>query len=472
MGCIITRKITLIPEVSNRKEWVKRFDIYFKEEEKNKQELLNERLDELESLKKLLQKDPNKYKQRHQEVITSISKLNDSIASYNDFFETGKITRTLLNEYTYSFVKKACKEEARHKNLVIASVASTMISNGYLSLKETAAQDLYKETFNRAVRTKDGLGEHINNPLGGYGKSWSQVLNSKIRDLIFKGALSGNERLPYYKPDSPFTVAKGFMGFEHGYDNLDNLSEHIKDKSAELFFNIGTDGQPTLLRFRLNLGVNPKNKNELTSTIYKVFSGEYKYCGSSVQISGTKIILNLVLDIEKKEMQLDDSKCVGVVFGKEDAVCMVLNSKNNTSYNFGTRYEVETQRKTIAKLRKSVHEAAFRKGGHGRKDRLEKELKFSQRESNYVKTLNHRISRTIIDYAIKNNAKTIKILTGDYEYLLKNWAEYQLMSMLNYKADRVGITIKQIDISELEDVSEEFVDITDYEILAKSVAKS
>ena len=91
-------------------------------------------------------------------------------------------------------------------------------------------------------------------------------------------------------------------------------------------------------------------------------------------------------------------------------------------------------------------------GGKGRKHKLKALDRFKSYESNYVKTLDHNYSKSIVDFAIKNNAGVIKmeLLEGMGEdrksnLVLKNWTYYQLQTMVEYKAKRVGIEVVYVD---------------------------
>ena len=80
------------------------------------------------------------------------------------------------------------------------------------------------------------------------------------------------------------------------------------------------------------------------------------------------------------------------------------------------------------------------------------------KERNFQETMNHRYSKAIIDFAIKNNAGIIQIENlsslvekkrdaekGDAFYFLKNWPVYSFQQKLKYKADEKGIKIIEID---------------------------
>ena len=66
-------------------------------------------------------------------------------------------------------------------------------------------------------------------------------------------------------------------------------------------------------------------------------------------------------------------------------------------------------------------------------------------------TYNHRISRYIINLALKYNVKTIQMedLTGfseqQSESLLKNWSYYDLQNKITYKAQENGIEVIKVN---------------------------
>lgn len=116
---------------------------------------------------------------------------------YSDYISEGEITKALLNDYVYTFVRNACKAESRHKNLVISKVIDTMRINGFYDLKSDEARELYRSTFNAAVRLNNGsFSDIINNPCGGYGVSWSNALNASLKEkLLMDVFLAGMDRL-------------------------------------------------------------------------------------------------------------------------------------------------------------------------------------------------------------------------------------------------------------------------------------
>ena len=183
-----------------------------------------------------------------------------------------------------------------------------------------------------------------------------------------------------------------------------------------------------------------------------MYSGEYEYCGSSIQFdkTGKKIILNLTVKMPQKNCDLNENTVVGVDLGiKIPAVC-ALNTNPYVREFIGSvddylrvRTQIQNQRRRLSiQLRNT-------KGGHGRKKKLKALDRFTSRERNFVKNYNHMVSSRIIKFALKYNAKYINIecLKGydTDKKVLRNWSYYELQSMIEYKANKYGIVVRKIN---------------------------
>lgn len=453
---IMVKKIAIIPAASDNAMWLKKFNEYV--------EFL--RRDAEEKYKAVSEKKNLKDKDN------ILKNLRNKMDRADKFLADGEITKPLLNDYVFNFCRDASREEAKHKNYVISKVIDTLRIAGYEDLSSDEAKKIYKDTFNAALRTKNSTSAaFINNPLKGYGLSWGQTLNSSLKKDIFNGAIScKNGQARNFKPDSPFTVAKSMMGFSHTYDSDGEMYAHISDTNANIYFDLGAKGKPTILRFKLNLGANPKNKNELISVIKKVYSGEYEYCASSIKIEGAKILLYLCLAIPEDKEELKSENKVGVSLGLNTAVIAVTNANKKDVLKFGDEHTLEYYRVYIQnRLWKLKKELKYINGGHGRKEKLEKLNIYKDRERRFVNDFNHKASYAIIKFALKYQASVIVMpdLTGfaqrltkeinearknhetySHKYMLRNWSYYELTSMVEYKAARKGITVIYKTLSE------------------------
>ena len=308
----ITRKYALIPEFSDRKEWKKRvYDFTIND--------LEQKIDYR-----------NKKKQDTSELESQLEYIKNG----------GDFTRSMVNNYTYSLVRTAMEEEARRKNYILSWIFSEMRANRVdqmesLKDKFKFVSDTINYAYRKAGSNKGSLFDEteIRCILKSYGIAFSQELTKEIKELVKNGVLEGKVVIPTYKLDSPFTIAKSHFSFEHDYDSFEELCEHISDSDCKMYMNYGGDNKKdginpaSIARFKISLG-HGKNKDELKATLLKVYSGEYQYCGSSIQITKNKIILNLTMKIPKIETKLDENTVVGVDLGIAVTAMCALNKKH------------------------------------------------------------------------------------------------------------------------------------------------
>lgn len=98
------------------------------------------------------------------------------------------------------------------------------------------------------------------------------------------------------------------------------------------------------------------------------------------------------------------------------------------------------------RLQKNLKSAA---GGHGRTKKLKALDKFQEKERHFAKTYNHYVSKNVVDFEVKHNAKYINVedLSGfdSSKFILRNWGFYELQQFITYKAKRYGIEVRKIN---------------------------
>lgn len=319
---IITRKLTLIPAFSDRPKWEEKVMSYTEQFY----------IDKIAYYKNKLTK--TKGKEEKQKIKDKLASLEEQ---ENEFEESGILTQANVTDYTYDLVRNAMASEANRKNAIISYIILELLHNGGQTMDFNARNKLINDLVNYGLRVKgsskgslfDEL--DIENPLNAYGFAFKQDLKKKIRDMVnSKRVLDGKSSVITYKADSPFSINKENMSFTHDYSSFEELSDHIRDNDTNLYFNFGSSGNPTIARFKINLGAgrHKKNKDELIATLLKLYSGEYQFCGSRIGIEKNKIILNLVLSIPKKVRALDENTVVGVNLGVAvPAMCALNNNE-------------------------------------------------------------------------------------------------------------------------------------------------
>lgn len=438
----ITRKYVIYPIASDMREWERKVRKYVFENYEKRIQLLEQKI---------------KHSKIPKEEKENLRKERDNLKIKYDAFQADPaITQSEINTYTYGTVRTAMEEEARKKNYILSWIYSEMIGAGVQHMETLKEKyQFISNRMNYAYRlpgNKNGSlfdEAEIHNILKGYGFAFSQMLTSKIKDCVKKGLLEGKVSLPNYKIDSPFTVAKACMGFSHDYDNFEELCEHIHDNDLKLYFDYGGIKRPSIAKFKIDLGKG-KNREELAATLLKVYSGEYEYCGSSIQISKKKIILNLSMKIPKIPTELDENTVVGVNLGVAIPATCALNNDLHKKLYIGTYEEFAHQKVKLQEQRKRL-QISLRNtsGGHGRKKKLQALERLKAREKQYTETVCHKISKRIVDFALKNHAKYINLenLQGydTNEFILRNWCYYRLQQYTEYKAARYGIIVRKVN---------------------------
>lgn len=437
----ISRVVTLTPWISEDKFW---------KEKVYKFTIINntEKVEYYKNVKKK-EKDDEK-KQKIEEKIKRCQSLIEIAEN------KGEINKEMAVDYTYSLIREAMESEARRKNYILSYIYSELVSMGasYMEYKDVCKKinELLKPAYRKKGSKKGSIYDNteIDNILEGYGFAFNQGFTRKIKDCVKNGLLIGKVSLPTYKLDSPFSISKQSMCFSHNYDSFEELCEYIYKNDSDIYFNYGSNEKPTIAKFKVNFGHN-KNKRELQSTLLKIFSGEYSFGGSSIEIGkNNKILLHLSLEIPNKEVELDENTVVGVDLGIAVPAVCVLNNSDYAKEFIGSKDDFLRVRTQLQSQRKRMQKAlSLSNGGHGRKKKLQALDRLKSKESNFVQTYNHNVSKRIVDFALRNKAKYINLecLKGydTSDYILRNWSYYQLQSYIEYKASKYGIIVRYIN---------------------------
>ena len=207
------------------------------------------------------------------------------------------------------------------------------------------------------------------------------------------------------------------------------------------------------IEFKVILG--QKDNIELSHTLYKIINKEYTLGQCTFEFDkNNKLLLalniNIPDDLISKNKEIIPGRVLGVDLGVKVPAMICLNDntfikKSIGSYNefFKVRSQFKARRERLYKQLESS------KGGKGRKHKLKSTLQFRDKEKNFARTYNHFLSKNIIEFAKKYKCETINLeelnKKGFDNNLLGKWGYYQLQSMIEYKAERVGIKVKYVD---------------------------
>ena len=338
--------------------------------------------------------------------------------------------------------------------------------NQYISaLYMAAIQDISKEDrselnklYGRISTSKKGSAYDTSIELP-KGLPTASSLSMKVKQDFSKackgGLLYGKVSLPTYKKDNPLLVHVDYVrlratnphsdfGIYHNYESHTDFLEHLHQNDLEVFIKFANK-----ITFKMIFG-NVNKSCALREEIKQIFEEYYNVCGSSIQIDGKKIILNLAMEIPKKEIELKEDTVVGVDLGIAIPAVCALNNNSYIRQSIGSKDEflrirtkLQAQRRRLQKTLKSTS------GGHGRTKKLQALEKLKKRERNFVQTYNHYVSKQVVDFAVKNQAKYINVedLSGfdSSQFILRNWSFYELQQYIAYKAAQYGIEVRKIN---------------------------
>ena len=204
--------------------------------------------------------------------------------------------------------------------------------------------------------------------------------------------------------------------------------------------------------FKVVFNARKENTLELQHTLQKILNKEYKVSQSSLEFDrNNNLILNLTIDIPfKKEEGFVKGRTLGVDLGVKYPAYVCLNDDTYKREHIGEALELIKQRKQYQERRRRTQQQLKNvKGGKGRYKKLKNLNRLSECERNFAKTYNHMISKRIVDFAKKHKCEFINMenLTkeGFSDSILRNWSYYELQSMVEYKADRIGIKVRYVN---------------------------
>lgn len=215
---------------------------------------------------------------------------------------------------------------------------------------------------------------------------------------------------------------------------------------------------PKGLEWDLSFGRDRSNNREI---VERILSGEYSAGNSSIQEAknGKKFLL-LVVKIPKEQNNLNPERIVGIDLGINVPLYAALNDNQYGGMSIGSREQFLNMRMRMQAQKRELQRNLRHttNGGHGRKQKLQALERLEGKERNWVHLQNHIFSKSIIEFALKNNAGTIQMerLTGfgrdkndevdeGYKFILRYWSFFELQTMIEYKANAAGIEVRYID---------------------------
>lgn len=270
----------------------------------------------------------------------------------------------------------------------------------------------------------------------------NQNISSTYREYSLE-VERGDRTIPNYKKGIPVP----FSIKQHGQLNISKR----EDGSIYVRF-------PKGLEWDLSFGRDRSNNREIVECI---LSGQYDAGNSSIQeTKNNKRFLLLVVKIPKEARSLDKNRVVGVDLGINVPLYAATNDNEYGGKSVGSREEfLKVRMRMVAQKRELQRNLRHStRGGHGRTQKLQALDRLEGKERNWVHLQNHIFSKTIIEYALNNNAGVIQMerLTGfghdkndevgnEFKFIRRYWSFFELQTMIEYKAKVVGIEVRYVN---------------------------
>ena len=332
---------------------------------------------------------------------------------------------------TYKFIRDNMYAQYQGLNRCMAYLLSGYYANG---------MDIKSDGFKNHMKTiKNSLNifDDINFGIGIDSKSAiTQKVKKDFSTSLKNGLAKGERGATNYKRNFPL-MTRG----------RDVKISYLEDTNTFVIKWVNK------IEFKVILG--QKDNIELSHTLYKIINKEYTLGQCTFEFDkNNKLLLalniNIPDDLISNNKEIIPGRVLGVDLGVKVPAMICLNDntfikKSIGSYNefFKVRSQFKARRERLYKQLESS------KGGKGRKHKLKSTMQFRDKEKNFARTYNHFLSKNIIEFAKKYKCETINLeelnKKGFDNNLLGKWGYYQLQSMIEYKAERVGIKVKYVD---------------------------
>lgn len=230
-------------------------------------------------------------------------------------------------------------------------------------------------------------------------------------------------------------------------------------------------------------------------TGYKLNSSSIAYGKTVDRVTGKKktaLFLYLCINIPKREVQLKENKVLFAYLGVMHPVqCLIgkatkdmmdkhskmlevdimkdLNGDKSKWIKIGDQEEFMHRRRQIQEaVRRCQVNCRYSVGGKGRKRKLQPMDRFHEKEQNYIDSKLHMYSRKLVDIAMRNQCGIICLVNqpprekaakednqNGKPLVLRNWSYFGLKQKIAYKADIVGIELKELGKDTSEDEEED-----------------
>lgn len=287
-----------------------------------------------------------------------------------------------------------------------------------------------------------------------------QTAKKKHQSSI-KEVLKGTISLPSYKQNQPIIFPSQCMKLLSSDDGYTILLSAFSKEYQQNHEGIS----------RPKFKIKDKDRSQ-KMILERIFSKEYSLRQCQVSYDRPKWFLSLTYQFSPEETKLDESKilgvdlgCVNAVYASSHGIRGVFKIPGDEITAFERKQAAMQNRKPKGTLER-IHELEERRWakqkqarycgegriGHGTKTRVAPAYQDADKIARFRDTINHRYSKALIDYAVKNGFGTIQMedLSGikeenGFPKRLQHWTYFDLQTKIQYKAEEHGIIFKKIN---------------------------
>lgn len=355
------------------------------------------------------------------------------------------------------FIKEL--ENIQHKTWLACNRALTYLYTNdmqnsiqkYIGIPKQDDIELFGKKFKYWI--EDRMKEIMEGTLSGNVSQTRQFVCNRYKQDKSSGLMKGKVSLSQFKKDIPVIIHnksykiietdKG-LGIEIGFFNREKQKELNVKRIKFLFPRLGGSEKAIIKKLldksykkgTIQINYNKRKKKWMCTIPYsfkkEINEGLNDNLIMGIDLGITNIATISIYNLEKKEY---------VRMSWKDKV---IPGAELIHY----RQKIEARRKELSIASKWCSD---NRKGHGYKSRMIDVNKVGDKYKRFKDTYNHKISRYIIDLALKYKVKTIQMedLSGFSEYqkesLLKNWSYYDLQNKIQYKANELDIDINFIN---------------------------
>lgn len=307
----------------------------------------------------------------------------------------------------------------------------------------------------------------------GVGNSYCKLLGEKYQDKIpsyvysaisniarqrfdkdwFNILVKGSMSLPSYRNDCPIYIAR--IG-QYGVQIREDEDDKGKNRYLRLQISPKVGQRAEITEFVLHNSCFDESRSAIWD---RLIQGQYKL--RSVQLLYKKRLKKWFANISYRfepevAIGLDPNTRVGVDLGLSVPVYLALNNgfgraalreEGDSIQSF--RRQLDNRRRRLRRNERGILE---RRTGHGKQHKIGSIEKLRELENNFRRTANHRLSRAVINFSLKYHAGVIVVENLKHFYdekcedsFLKTWTYHELQTMIEQKAQEVGITVQKVD---------------------------